>query len=231
MKSIIGNILKLCAVFALSVQTVSATDFSAFLIDFFSNPANQSSKVSYPYTYQSSKVNNARAFKPVNHPTNGLVAVVCADSIKGASKGLSNKNIALLKLSSRSGSSFTFVPQKSQWKLKSGSMMNAKNCADSSFVSFLISYSQNNEYQMRHTVFPLPQLAMAGGKETSRKLQMPRDWNYVNFLTLCPELLLFENSGTATNRRLYFYRHGRLAQIYIFIKLRNQWMLIEVENY
>lgn len=230
MRRFFGHIIIACVSAFASIQTACADDFASFLIGFFSQPASQTVKAKYPLNVGNMVVKSPAAFRP--YRCSGSVAVVCADSLSGASAGVMAKSISFISLSNNAGQCLNFSKQKNSWMLTSAYPLASNSSVDSDFASFLAEFSNNPEFQMRRSIFPLPMVNMdKSGVEVSRKLLMPREWQSVNFVKSCPEVIFFDNSAKASNRRLYFYNKNELSRIYTFIKLNNKWMLIEIENY
>ena len=204
--------------------------FAHFLVNFLYFPAKQSTMVRYPLRIDRNTIGSSRNYKPYFYAPHNQIALLCADSLSGASAGAGEKKISFVSLQQKSGISYSFGRTGRRWLLHAGQSVTAGKSADNEFLNFLTEYSRNRDFQMKHTIFPFPQRYIKGGRESS-KLLMPREWPYLSFAGICPQLGVFENSGNATNRRLYIYHGTRLSQIYNFIRINRNWFLIEVENY
>ncbi len=212
------------------LSLVNAESFSAFYVRFMSNPRKQAASVSCPFWQYGKKNTRLSAFSPVSISRPQQMALLCSDSLSGAGAGPS-VSVAALNLSSSAGHLMQFSRSGGKWKLHALTKAVASKNVEASFFSFLQDYSRNRDFQMKHTIFPLPQHYYRGGVEVNTRLLMTRDWTYLNFLSLCPEISAFQNCGSKTNRRLYRFNGAHLSQIYNFILINRKWFLIEIENY
>ena len=93
------------------------------------------------------------------------------------------------------------------------------------FVDFLAQFSINKEFQINHTIFPLP-VTRPNPKE-KKKLLLPRDWEHLSFAKIYPQIVFLHPDREANNRKIYIYQMGRLTQVFNFIRINKQWYLIE----
>ena len=159
-------------------------------------------------------------------------AVVCIDSFT-ISQTEKNCEISICKVGQRGFEKRFFVQQNKQWK-EIQHLSNAKlSASEQDFIVFVNLFSSDKDFQIKHTVFPLPILQ----KETpnsgngKKKLVMPRDWETKNITQHYPTLYSFQPHRTGNNRKIYLYQGGVCKEYYNFIFINQQWYLIEMETY
>lgn len=209
------------------VQGARAESFGNFLVSFLSQPDSQGSKAHSSLTINGKRANKKGNY--INLANKSAISILCADSIDTPIPSKSDMHIFILNFPNKGADSYTFMQNGKGFLLKEGHMV--KDNVDYDFMSFLSEYSHNHDFQMKRTIFPLPQRYFKDGKEGDSKLQMPREWEYLDFQTISPQICVFKNIGEANNRRLYTYKDGKLSKIYNFISISRKWFLIEVENY
>ncbi len=105
---------------------------------------------------------------------------------------------------------------------------------EAEFLNFLIQYSQNEDFQMKHTIFPFPYRIYNSttlDSEPENKLLMPREWDSLDFTAIFPSLCIFNSNNQAPNRQIHVFRNGKAAQLFNFIRINKKWYLIEIEEY
>lgn len=224
MKKFSKYILLFSLLGTLGCAQVEAESFARFLVRFLQNPTTQGKSAP-----SSLKIDGNKADRKGSYIVCQPVAVLCADSIDAApQKG--DEHIYAVTLANKECKQFTFGHSGKSYLLKEGH--TAKAVTDADFVNFLNEFSRNHDFQIKRTIFPIPIRQMRGYKEVGNKLLMPREWNYVNFQSICPKVCIMQNiSNSGNNRRLYIYRNNKLSQIFNFICINHKWFLIEVENY
>ena len=210
--------------------TAVAEDFGTFLSLFLENPATQSLKTEYPASIDGRRIAIAADYKPVVPFIQQAAAIICADSIEAASAGR-NTAVNMVNMPQMAGQKMSFARHGATWRLKERQARQAQMATtDGDFLSFLVTYSTDHDFQMKRTIFPVPVHQKGKGSEETQ-LQMPRNWSYISFTAMFPQMCVMDNNSTAKNRRLYFYQNNRLRQIYNFININKKWFLIEIENY
>ena len=81
--------------------------FAHFLVNFLYFPAKQSTMVRYPLRIDRNTIGSSRNYKPHFYAPHNQIALLCADSLSGASAGLVRK-ISFVSLQQKSGISYSF---------------------------------------------------------------------------------------------------------------------------
>lgn len=210
----------------LGMAQAHAEPFADFLVRFLSAPGQQAAKTSPSFTLNGKKTPPANNLLKVN--TNSM-AILCADSVNTPVAPNASPTLFALSFPGRAGNSYTFAPSGRSYLLKEARTL--KENVDYDFLTFLAEYSHNHDFQIKRTIFPIPLRHFKGGTEGDSKLLMPREWDYLDFGAIAPQIYLYNNLADANNRRLYIYNRGKLGKIYNFISINRKWFLIEVENH
>lgn len=218
------TILALLAAFCCS--SANAEDFANYLLRFLSTPEAQGKLASASLTIDGKKAGHKGNY--IRLANTSTIAMLCADSINTPSLTKGEQKIAMLDLASKDCRTYNFSANGKSFLLNKGT---SNTNEDHEFIAFLNEYTRNHDLQMKRTIFPFPIRSFKDGKEGSSKLLMPREWNYLNFNTICPQIAIMKNVDDATNRRIYIYNENKLKQIYNFICINRKWYLIEVENH
>lgn len=159
------------------------------------------------------------------------VVVICSDSID-LNKSESYCEVSEMLFSHAEGTRQMFVNQKGRWQIgkkESGVKLGEQ---DQSFVSFILQFVQDREFQVNRTVFPLPiSYPLMTGSASKKKLVMPRDWENVKLSQRSSKFYLLQSGRHANNRKIYVLQGGIKKEYYNFIYINKNWYLIEMELY
>jgi hypothetical protein len=212
---------------------VSGQDFSTFFIDFIRYPERQSSSVTFPLKIDNTTIRNNRSYIPVQFLTRNNIPVLCADSLNAISN-LPQQAVSIIQFNKETANNYIFEDRGNNWKLMSSHTENMQNLPDAEFLNFLIQYSKDESFQMKHTIFPFPYRKYKTGKKDNdpqNTLLMPREWVTWNFMAIFPSLCIFNSDNQAPNRQLYVFKNGKLYLFFNFIKINKKWYMIEMEEY
>lgn len=218
------TILALLATFCCS--TANAEGFADFLLHFLAKPEAQGKFATPSLTIDGKKAGHKGNY--IHMANTSTVAMLCADSINTPSLLKGEQKASMVDLVNKDCRTYNFSANGKSYLL---SKATSNTNEDYEFIAFLSEYTRNHDLQMKRTIFPFPIRSFKNGKEGSSKLLMPREWNYLNFNTICPQIAVLKNVSEANNRRIYIYNENKIKQIYNFICINRKWYLIEVENH
>lgn len=211
-------------VWMLLAQSILGQDFSSFYMDFLLRPAKQSTKVKFPLDANGNTVRNARSYKSffLNNQENFMV--VCSDSLNHHVSSKENW-AALYSYHSKQLIKQQFLNFGNQWKMTHYHYESYANVYQKEFIDFLAQFSINKEFQINHTIFPLP-VTRSNPKE-KKKLLLPRDWEHLSFAKIYPQIVFLHPDREVNNRKIYLFQNGVITQVFNFIRINKQWYLIE----
>lgn len=208
-----------------SCLPASTANFASFLVNFISHSETQDKQTAPSLTIDGKKASRAGSYIRMSTTT---LALVCADSLNAPSISKGEQKMTFSDLQTKEALACHFNAHGSSFQLNK---ITTNANYDHDFITFLSEYSRNHDLQIKRTIFPIPIRTFKGGKESNSKLLMPREWNFISFSQICPQVCTLNNVNNANNRRIYVYNKGRLSQIYNFICINRKWYLIEVENH
>lgn len=208
----------------LLAQNILGQEFSSFYIDFMLRPEQQGSKVKFPLRVGESTIRNSRSYKPFLLTNPNDFMIVCSDSLN-YSVSTNESWTALYSYHTKQLIKQQFIKSGKQWKLSQYKTEPYSTMYQKEFVDFLAQFSINKEFQINHTIFPLP-VTRPNPKE-KKKLLLPRDWEHLSFAKIYPQIVFLHPDREANNRKIYIYQMGRLTQVFNFIRINKQWYLIE----
>ena len=126
---------------------------------------------------------------------------------------------------------YLFEQKNKNWKLVSLKNESFQRQNEADFLNFLMQYSRDESFQMKHTIFPFPYRIKSSKDDLENRLLMPRDWTALNLTAIFPALSVFNSNTQASNRQLFVFRNGKMAQFFNFIQINKKWYLIEIEEY
>lgn len=211
---------------ALCCPSANAENFANYLLNFLSHPEKQDKSASPSLTIDGKKAAHGGNYLRLSNTS--VIAVVCADSINTPNLSKGELKMSLADLSTKDTRTCNFAPNGKSFLLNK---ITSNTNEDHEFLTFLSEYSRNHDLQIKRTIFPFPIRSFKNGKESNSKLLMPREWNYISFSSICPQICILKNVNDAKNRRIYVYNDRKLSQIYNFICINRKWYLIEVETY
>ncbi len=208
-------------------------DFSGFFIDFIRYTENQASDVQFPLKIDNLTIKNRTSYNPVMFLSRNNIPILCSDSLNAIEKS-SSSVVSIVQFNKEAAINYVFEERNKKWKLISGKNESLQNLQEADFLSFLMQYSKDESFQMKHTIFPFPYRIYKSSKKESEpenKLLMPREWESLDFIAMFPSLCIFNSNNTATNRQLFVFKNGKMAQFFNFIRINKKWYLIEIEEY
>ncbi len=208
----------------LLVHNLWGQEFSSFYLDFLLHPAEQVDKVKFPLNISGTTIRNARSYKPFYLENQGDFIIVCSDSLNHKVSDSENW-AASYSFASKQMTKFQFLKLNNGWKLTQHKLESYSTLYQKEFIDFLAQFSINNNFQINHTIFPLP-VTRPNPKE-KKKLLLPRDWEHLNFAKQYPQIIFLHPDREVNNRKIYIYQKGRLTQVFNFIRINKQWYLIE----
>ena len=213
--------------------SLSCQNFSSFFLDFVRHPEKQSKSVSFPLPTETGVVKSAKAYQPLRLATPVNIPILCTDSLDKVSIQ-KVVNVSVVDMMKRKSVRYSFEKGKDRWQLSS-SGKDVDYGGERDFVEFLMSYSQDVDFQKKRTIFPFPNRTYKENRsvEVDSKLLMPREWETFDFVALFPSLCLFsaDNSSSVNNRRLFVMKNGTPYLYFNFICINKKWYLIEIEEY
>ncbi|MDR1729305.1 MAG: DUF4348 domain-containing protein [Prevotellaceae bacterium] len=213
---------------------VGQQNFSDFFIDFLRDPETQFNYVQFPLKTDNNTVKNKASYHPVTFLSRNHIPVICADSLNAIMQ-FPSPIVSIFQFGKDVAASYVFEQRNKNWKLISSKNENIQQLQEAEFLNFLTQYSNDESFQMKHTIFPFPSRIYNSPKrhdsEPENKLLMPREWNSLDFTAIFPSLCIFNSNNQAPNRQIHVFRNGKAAQLFNFIRINKKWYLIEIEEY
>jgi hypothetical protein len=216
-----------------SFSSLSGQDFPDFFIEFIRYPESQVNHIQLPLKTDNTFVKSKASYSPVTFLTRSNIPILCADSLNAIARTLA-PTVSIIQFNREIANDYLFEPRNRRWKLISYKNENLQNLKESEFLNFLIQYSKDESFQMKHTIFPFPYRVYKSVKRDSdpdNRLLMPREWESLDFMAIFPALCVFNSNSQAPNRQLFVFRNGKTAQFFNFILINKKWYLIEIEEY
>jgi len=224
----------LIAVWLISCSTlVGQQAFSDFFIDFIRYPETQFNHVRFPLKVDNTTVKNKASYHPITFLSRNHIPILCADSLNAIMQFPSSV-VSIVQFNKDAATNYVFEQQNKNWKLFSSKNEGIQQLQETEFLNFLIQYSKDESFQMKHTIFPFPYRTYKSPKRSSEpenKLLMPREWNPLDFTAIFPSLCIFNSDNQAPNRQIHVFKNGKATQLFNFIRINKKWYLIEIEKY
>lgn len=226
------------SLFIIAVWLVNCTalfgqqGFADFFVDFIRYPETQANHVRFPLKADNATIKNKSSFTPVAFATRNNLPVLCSDSLNAIAHQPSPV-VSIVQLNKKAVNCF-FEQRNKIWNLTSFKNEEIQQLQEADFLNFLMTYSKDEEFQMKHTVFPFPYRtyhAQNRNKEPENNLLMPREWEPLDFTAIFPSLCIFNTDNQAPNRQIHVFINGKATQLFNFIRINKKWYLIEIEEY
>lgn len=208
----------------LLAQNILGQVFSSFYLEFLLQPNQQTEKVKFPLDAGGTIIRNSRSYKSFNLVNPDDFMIVCSDSL---THKVSEEEswAAMYSYHTKQLIKQQFSKLGKQWKLLHYKTEPYATTSQKEFIDFLAQFSINREYQINHTIFPLP-VTRPNPKE-KKKLLLPRDWEHLSFAKIYPQIVFLHPDREVNNRKIYIFQKGVLTQVFNFIRINKQWYLIE----
>jgi hypothetical protein len=219
-------------IWLVSFPSLSGQEFSDFFIDFLRYPENQAKHVQFPLKADNATVKGSSSYNSIVFPSRNNIPVLCSDSLN-AIMNLPSSVVSIVQFNKNAANNYVFEQRNKGWKLMSYKSETIQNLQEAEFLNFLMQYSKDEAFQMKHTAFPFPYRIYKSSNRNSdpeNKLLMPREWATLDFVALFPSLCIF-NSNNQPNRQLFVFKGAKAAQFFNFIRINKKWYLIEIEEY
>ena len=213
--------------------SLSGRDFSDFFVDFIRYPEAQADHVQFPLKADNSTIRSRASYNPIAFFSRNNIPILCSDSLDAVSKQPSVV-VSIVQFNRETASNYLFEQRNRGWRLISYKSEDIQQLQDAEFLNFLMQYSKDVSFQMRHTIFPFPYRIYKSSKRDSdpeNKLLMPREWKPLDFIAIFPSLCIFNSDNEVPNRQLFVFKNGKAAQFFNFIRINKRWYLIEIEEY
>lgn len=225
--------LSLIAVWLINFSSLSGQDFSDFFVDFIRYPENQVNYVQFPLKADNVTIRTKSSYNPIVLLSRNNIPVLCSDSLNAIMKSPSSV-VSIVQFNKETSNNYLFEQRNKKWKLISSQNEEIQHLQESEFLNFLMQYSKDEPFQMKHTIFPFPYRIYKSFKrdnDPENKLLMPREWESLDFMAIFPSLCIFNSNNQAPNRQLFVFKNGKAAQFFNFIRINKKWYLIEIEEY
>ena len=217
---------------SLMVADACAESFADSFVNFFYNTNNQAERVKFPVKTPSTTVKGKKDWQTVALRDKNNIAILYSDSLDAITK---RDNIipVVLDLKNKSCQVFTFIPSGKDWLLSKFSSTQSTSFVDSDFMSFLRLFCSDKDFQKKRVIFPLKEVTIdAMGKEESSKLYMPQNWMHLDYFSVFSQFCWFRHGEKESpNRQILVYESGQKSVLYNFIRIRDNWFLIEMNRY
>jgi len=224
--------LFLVAVWLISFSSLWGQEFSDFFVDFLRYPENQTKYIQFPIKADNATIRNSASYNPITLSARNNIPVLCSDSLN-AIMNLPFSVVSIVNFNKETTNNCVFEQRDKGWRLMSYKHENIKDQPNVEFLNFLIQYSKDESFQMKHTIFPffyrIYKTPARNNPET--KLLMPREWIKLDFISTFPSLCIFNSNDQAPNRQLFVFKGAKMAQFFNFILINKKWYLIEIEEY
>ena len=220
------------AVWLINFPSLSGQDFSDFFIDFIRYPEAQVNHVQFPLKADNTIIKTGASYNPVTFPSRNTIPILCSDSLSAIMK-LPSSVVSIVQFNKEAATNYVFEQRSKKWKLISYRSEDIQHLQEAEFLNFLMQYSKDESFQMKHTIFPFPYRIYKSSRDSDpeNKLLMPREWVTLDFATIFPSLSVFNSNNQAPNRQLSVFKNGKAAQFFNFIRINRKWYLIEIEEY
>ena len=213
--------------------SLSGQGFSDFFIDFIRYPENQAKHVQFPLKADNMIVKNSASYNPIPFPSRNNIPILCSDSLN-AIMGLPSSIVSIVQFNRETAYNYVFEQRNKGWKLLSYKNETIQTLEEVDFLNFLMQYSKDESFQMKHTIFPFPYRIYKSSRrdgEPENNLLMPREWVALDFIATFPSLCVFNSNNQAPNRQLFVFKGTKAARFFNFIRINKKWYLIEIEEY
>ena len=220
------------AIWLVSFPSLWGQEFSDFFIDFIRYPENQAKHVQFPLKTNNATVRNSASYIPVTFPSRNNIPVLCSDSLSAIMK-LPSSVVSIVQFNKDVANNYVFEQRNKGWKLISSKSESVQNLQEAEFLNFLMQYSKDEAFQMKHTIFPFFYRIYKSSDRNSdpeTKLIMPREWAALDFVALFPSLCIFDTNNQP-NRQLFVFKGAKAAQFFNFIRINKKWYLVEIGEY
>ena len=230
---------KKCGLFLIAISwlinfpSLLGQDFSDFFVDFIRQPETQARHVQFPLRADNTTIKSSASYNPVTSLSRNNIPILCADSLNAIMK-LPSAVVTIVQFNREAATNYLFEQRNRKWRLISYKSEDMQQLEDAEFLNFLMQYSKDESFQMKHTIFPFPYRTYKSSKrdsEPENKLLMPREWKALDFIAIFPSLSIFNSDNQAPNRQLFVFKNGRATQFFNFIRINRKWYLIEIEEY
>ena len=216
----------------ISFPSLFGQGFSDFFVDFLRYPENQVKHVQFPLKADNATIRSS-SYVPVVSLSRSNIPILCSDSL-GAIMKLPSSIVSIVQFNKETASNYLFEQRNKDWKLISYKSESIQNLQEAEFLNFLMQYSKDESFQMKHTIFPFPYRTYKSSNQTGEpenKLLMPREWVTLDFVAIFPSFCIFNSNNQAPNRQLYVFKGAKTVQFFNFIRINKKWYLIEIEEY
>lgn len=214
------------------VADACAESFADSFVNFFYNTNNQAERVKFPVKTPSTTVKGKKDWQTVALRDKNNIAILYADSLDAIA---SRDHVipVVLDLKNNTSQVLTFVPSGKGWMLSKYTSSPGISFADHDFMSFLKNFCGDKDFQKKRVIFPLKEVTIdAMGKEESSKLYMPQNWMHLDYFSVFSQLCWFRHGEKESpNRQILVYERGQKSVLYNFIRIRDNWFLIEMNRY
>lgn len=214
------------------VADACAESFADSFVDFFYNTNNQAERVKFPVKTPSTTVKGKKDWQTVALRDKNNIAILYADSLDAIA---SRDQVipVVLDLKNNTSQVLTFVPSGKGWMLSKYTSSPGISFADHDFMSFLKKFCGDKDFQKKRVIFPLKEVTIdAMGKEESSKLYMPQNWMHLDYFSVFSQFCWFRHGEKESpNRQILVYERGQKSVLYNFIRIRDNWFLIEMNRY
>ena len=231
------QVIFLITIGLMSFFSLCGQEFSNFFIDFIRYPENQANHVQFPLKADNAFVKDKTLYNPLMFLTRNNLPILCVDSLNAAATQQTSMSVSIVQFNKdkETAVDYLFEQKSKNWKLVSLKNESFQRLKEADFLNFLMQYSRDESFQMKHTIFPFPSRIYKSGKHDSdpeNRLLMPRDWTALDFTAIFPALSIFNSHVSASsNRQLFVFRNGKMVQFFNFIQINKKWYLIEIEEY
>lgn len=148
-----------------------------------------------------------------------------------------NKNITLTSVSfnSKKFTDYKFNKQNFNWQLTNIYSDSIQNVHDSEFINFLLTFSNDSNYQIKHTEFPLQNYFLDSEKEYATVYEpIEREsWKCFNLVKEIENLVILNIEKVDSDYRNILFRgvENGIYVKYTFRKTNGDWFLIKLEDY
>lgn len=219
---------------SMMVLDVCAESFADFFVNFFYDTNNQAKKVLYPITTPSNYTRVKSGWQTITLKDKNKIALLYSDSLDAITTYPSLKPV-VIDLKNKSGQAYTFSTVGKSWLLTNITSSPSSSFTDTEFMTFLERFCGDKDFQKKRVIFPLKEVLVSGEDKTSEvssRLFMPQNWMHIDFFASFQQMSWFRTGeDSSANRQILVYENGKKSVLYNFIRIRNNWFLIEVNRY
>ncbi len=222
------------------VETVTEEDafFLTFMEKFMLDPQFQKSRVLFPIVIGDEEINKEKWKNSNYYSGKEFFPFLLPKELSFESGAIISDSLTIdfFDYATMNLVSYDFVKKEKIWQLDKVTFPNPDNIKENQFLSFLIQFSQDIDYQRNHIFFPIQEIVLKYENDNLEETETAipiEEWEFFSLMKEIGSLIIVNGHEPDAIQKTIYLRgiENGISIEYHFEKIKGEWKFVKIEDH